>query len=67
MSIFDVPLSEIRDPNELAHFGVKGMRWGVRRKRKQGVTYRKAEPQPWEKGYIGNPTIKKHLKKHRLI
>lgn len=21
MSIFDVPLSEIRDPNELAHFG----------------------------------------------
>lgn len=28
MSIFDVPLSEIRDPNELAHFGVKGMKWG---------------------------------------
>lgn len=36
MSIFDVSLSEIRDPNELAHFGVKGMKWGVRRKRKQG-------------------------------
>lgn len=28
MSIFDVPLPEIRDPNELAHFGVKGMEWG---------------------------------------
>ena len=38
-----------------------------RKLQKQGVTYRKAEPQPWEKGYIGNPTIKKHLKKHRLI
>lgn len=67
MSILDAPLSEIREPNELAHFGVKGMKWGQRKLQKQGVTYRKAEPQPWEKGYIGNPTIKKHLKKHRLI
>lgn len=38
-----------------------------RKLQKQGVAYRKAEPQPWAKGYIGNPTIKKHLKKHRLI
>lgn len=63
MSILDAPLSEIREPNELAHFGVKGMKWG-QRKRKHGS---RAEPQPWEKGCIGNPTIKKHLKKHRLI
>ena len=33
MSIFDVPLSEIREPNELAHFGVKGMKWGRRKQR----------------------------------
>ena len=32
MSIFDVPISELHEPNELAHFGVKGMKWG-RRKR----------------------------------
>lgn len=35
MNIFDVPLSEIREPNELAHFGVKGMKWGRRRAKKQ--------------------------------
>ena len=36
MSIFDVPLSEIREPNELAHFGVKGMKWGRRKQRPHG-------------------------------
>lgn len=35
MSVFDVPLSEIRDPKELAHFGVKGMKWGRRRAKKR--------------------------------
>lgn len=38
-----------------------------RKLQKQGVTYRKPEPQPWEKAYIGNRIITKHLKKHRLI
>lgn len=33
MSIFDVPLSAVREPNELAHFGVKGMKWGRRKQR----------------------------------
>ena len=33
MSIFDLPLSEIREPNALAHFGVKGMKWGRRKQR----------------------------------
>lgn len=33
MSIFDVPLAELREPNELAHFGVKGMKWGRRKQR----------------------------------
>lgn len=35
MSIFDVSLSEIREPNELAHFGVKGMKWGQRRRQRK--------------------------------
>lgn len=35
MSVFDVPFFEIRDPNELAHFGVKGMKWGRRRAKKR--------------------------------
>lgn len=38
-----------------------------RKLQKQGVTYRKPEPQPWEKGFIGNRIVQKHLKKHRLI
>ena len=29
MRVFDVPLSAVREPNELAHFGVKGMKWGA--------------------------------------
>ena len=36
MSIFDVPIAELREPNELAHFGVKGMKWGRRKQRPHG-------------------------------
>ena len=36
MSIFDVLIAELHEPNELAHFGVKGMKWGRRRARKKG-------------------------------
>ena len=36
MSIFDVPIAELHEPNELAHFGVKGMKWGRRKQRPHG-------------------------------
>lgn len=73
MSIFDVPLSESRDPNELAHFGVKGMKWGQRRAKKRSeikariakqggakisLMYDKNSPQHYVNGTFGTGTLR---------
>lgn len=73
MSVFDVPLSEIRDPNELAHFGVKGMKWGRRRAKKRSeikariakqggakisLVYDKKSPQHYVNGTFGTGTLR---------
>ena len=73
MSIFDVPLSEIRDPNELVHFGVKGMKWGRRRAKKRSeikariakqgrakisLIYDKKSPQHYADGTFGTGTLR---------
>lgn len=73
MSIFDVPLTEIRDPNELAHFGVKGMKWGRRRAKKRSeikariakqgrakisLIYDKKSPQHYVNGTLGTGTLR---------
>lgn len=73
MSIFDVPLSEIREPNELAHFGVKGMKWGQRRAKKRSeikariakqggakisLMYDKNSPQHYVNGTFGTGTLR---------
>lgn len=73
MSIFDVPLSEIRDPNELAHFGIKGMKWGRRRAKKRSEIkariakqgrakispiYDKKSPQHYVNGTFGTGTLR---------
>ena len=73
MSISDVSLSEIRDPNELAHFGVKGMKWGRRRAKKRSeikariakqgrakisLIYDKKSPQHYVNGTFGTGTLR---------
>ena len=73
MSVFDVPISEIRDPNELAHFGVKGMKWGRRRAKKRSeikariakqgrakisLVYDKKSPQHYVNGTFGTGTLR---------
>lgn len=73
MSIFDVPLSESREPDELAHFGVKGMKWGRRRAKKRSeikariakqgrakisLIYDKKSPQHYVNGTFGTGTLR---------
>lgn len=73
MRIFDVPLSEIREPNELAHFGVKGLKWGRRRAKKRSeikarnakqgrakisLIYDKKSPQHYVDGTFGTGTLR---------
>lgn len=73
MSIFDAPLSEIRESNELAHFGVKGMKWGQRRAKKRSeikariakqggakisLMYDKNSPQHYINGTFGTGTLR---------
>lgn len=36
------PISEMTEEEVIKHFGVKGMRWGVRRARKRAASYKKA-------------------------
>ena len=68
MSIFDVPIAELHEPNELAHFGVKGMKWGRRKKpsraeRRRRKAVQKAEPQPWNPKFVGSRINRKYLGK----
>lgn len=73
MSVFDVPRSEIREPNELAHSGVKGMKWGQRRAKKRSeikariakqgrakisLMYDKNSPQHYINGTFGTGTLR---------